>query len=164
MNETLGRRIAGLRKEKGMTQEELAEVLSVSPQAVSKWENDQSCPDISLLPALAEILGITVDTLLQGEKKPEVQMLPVEQRKDIKDMMFRVVVDSANGDKVRVNLPMMLVQVAMEMGLDISQVSGNDALKNLDLKKIMELVGQGIVGDLVEVESAGGDIVHIFVE
>ena len=62
--ETLGKRIAMLRKEKGLTQEQLAEKVGVSAQAVSKWENDVSCPDITLLPLLADILGVTVDELL----------------------------------------------------------------------------------------------------
>lgn len=48
MENTLGTRIAQLRKEKGYTQEDLAQMLEVSPQAVSKWENDLTCPDISL--------------------------------------------------------------------------------------------------------------------
>ena len=68
--DTLGKRIAALRREKGMTQEELAERLGVSPQAVSNWENGQSCPDISLLPRLAAIFGVTTDLLLTGERKP----------------------------------------------------------------------------------------------
>lgn len=50
MNQTLGSRIAELRRKKNMTQEELAAELGVTPQAVSKWENDLSCPDITLLP------------------------------------------------------------------------------------------------------------------
>ena len=49
----LGFTISKLRKEKGMTQEELAEKVNVSAQAVSKWENDISMPDISVLPVLA---------------------------------------------------------------------------------------------------------------
>ena len=52
MNETIGKRIAELRKSKGFTQEDLADRLNVSGQAVSKWENDQTCPDIGLLPQL----------------------------------------------------------------------------------------------------------------
>ena len=64
--ETLGRRIARLRLEKTVTQERLARELSVSPQAVSKWENDINYPDISLLPEIAHFLGVTVDELLSG--------------------------------------------------------------------------------------------------
>ena len=61
---TLGQRIAGHRKRLKMTQDTLAQEIGVTPQAVSKWENDQSCPDIVLLPRLSEIFGITADELL----------------------------------------------------------------------------------------------------
>ena len=65
-SETLGRRIARLRLTKTATQERLAKELNVSPQAVSKWENDINYPDISLLPDLARFLGVSVDELLSG--------------------------------------------------------------------------------------------------
>lgn len=65
-SETLGRRIARLRLAKTATQERLAKELNVSPQAVSKWENDINYPDISLLPDLAHFLGVSVDELLSG--------------------------------------------------------------------------------------------------
>ena len=61
--QVLSGRILALRKEKGMTQEALAEQLGLSFQAVSKWENGQSCPDIALLPVLAEIFSVSVDYL-----------------------------------------------------------------------------------------------------
>lgn len=76
-NETLGRRIARLRLEHGMTQERLAGELGVTPQAVSKWENDLSAPDISLLPALARTFGVSVDQLL-GVQPIERSIAPVE--------------------------------------------------------------------------------------
>ena len=166
MEMTIGKRIAALRREKNLKQDDLAQMLEVSPQAVSKWENDQTCPDISLLPKLAKILGVSVDELLSGkqELQPVVTLVPEDQRKDIKDMVLRIVVDSADGDKVRVNLPMALVQLAMEMGMEMPQVSGNDALKDIDWAQVMELVRHGAMGNLVEVESADGDIVRIFVE
>lgn len=65
-SETLGRRIARLRLARTATQERLAKELNVSPQAVSKWENDINYPDISLLPDLARFLGVSVDELLSG--------------------------------------------------------------------------------------------------
>ena len=166
MEMTIGKRIAALRREKNLKQDDLAQMLEVSPQAISKWENDQTCPDISLLPKLAKILGVSVDELLSGkqELQPVVTLVPEDQRKDIKDMMLRIVVDSADGDKMRVNLPMALVQLAMEMGMKMPQVSGNDALKDIDWAQVMELVRHGAMGNLIEVESADGDIVRIFVE
>jgi len=166
MDITIGKRIARLRKDKGLKQEDLAEMLGVSGQAVSKWENDQTCPDISLLPLLAKILGVTVDELLTGKQQmvSTVQVLPEDQRKNIKDMLLRIVVDSADGDKVRINLPMALVQVAMDCGMEMPQVSGNDALRHIDWNQIMVMISQGVIGNLVEVESSDGDIVRIFVE
>ena len=165
MDMTIGKRIAHLRKEKGLTQEELAQHMGISPQAVSKWENDQTCPDISALPKLARLFGVTVDELLEGkEALPAVRMLPPEQRKDIKDMLLRITVDSAEGDKVRVNLPMALMEIAMEIGMEMPQINGNDALKGIDMKKVLEMVRLGFVGNLVEVDSADGDRVRIFVE
>ncbi|MBP3654034.1 MAG: helix-turn-helix transcriptional regulator [Oscillospiraceae bacterium] len=164
MEQTIGKRIAQLRKDKGMTQEDLAQRMGVSPQAVSKWENDNACPDISLLPLLAKQLDVSVDELLSGKTAPAVTIVPEEQRKDLKDLMLRVVVDTEKGDKVRVNLPMSLVQVALDMGLELPQLSGNEALKNIDLQQIVNLVRHGAVGNLVDVETSDGVTVHIFVE
>ena len=76
MNQTLGNRIAETRRAKSMTQEELAERLGISAQAVSKWENDVSCPDISLLPTLARELGLTLDELLTGKQPAPVTLPP----------------------------------------------------------------------------------------
>ena len=169
MNTTIGKRIASLRKEKGLSQEELAGMLGLSGQAVSKWENDQTCPDISLLPQLANILEVSVDELLSGKQEivPLVQILPQDQRKDLKDMILRVSIDSAKGDKVRVNLPLSLVQIAIDTGLELPQISGNnafDAFKHIDWNQVLAMISQGAIGNLVEVESADGDTVRIFVE
>ena len=166
MNVTLGKRIADLRREKGFKQDELAEKLGISPQAVSKWENDQTCPDISLLPSLAKILGVSIDELLSGKKEeaPEVKILPESERKDIKNMILRIVASAKDGDVARINLPLGLIEVAMESGMDLSQFAGNEALKTIDLNKIMDMIRQGAIGNLIEVESADGDSVKRFVE
>ncbi len=66
-----GRFIYELRKEKGLTQKELAEKLNVTDKAVSKWETGKCAPDISLLVSLSEILGVSVIEILQGEKIKE---------------------------------------------------------------------------------------------
>lgn len=164
MNETIGNRISKHRREKGMTQEELAEKLGVSSQAVSKWENDQSCPDISLLPTLCRIFGISTDELLTG-RNDEVRMIPAEQRKSLDELILRIRVNSTAGDKVKVNLPMSLVKVCLELGISVApQMTGIEGLQNLDLGKIMELAERGMIGKLVEVESANGDTVEIVVE
>lgn len=78
-SETLGRRIARLRLARTATQERLAKELNVSPQAVSKWENDINYPDISLLPDLARFLGVSVDELLSGASASAQESFAVQE-------------------------------------------------------------------------------------
>lgn len=85
MEQTLGKRIVQHRKRLGLTQDQLAEKLGVTAQAVSKWENDQSCPDISMLPKLAEIFGITTDMLLGSTPEPPVYQAEVVDAREEKD-------------------------------------------------------------------------------
>ena len=116
MSETFGQRIQRLRKQKGLTQEDIAKRITISPQAVSKWENDASSPDITMIGDLADILGVSVDELLGREpsekEEPEkeihdeddpVKPEPEEVRDD------RVVIDdkgihlqSEDGDTVEI--------------------------------------------------------------
>ena len=68
----IGKNIAESRKKRGLTQEELGAMLGVTNQAVSKWENRTSLPDITLLPAIAEALGVTLNDLYGiAERKPQ---------------------------------------------------------------------------------------------
>ena len=78
----MGARIARYRKENGLTQEALAKRLGVTNQAVSKWEGDVCCPDIQLLPALADALGLSLDALFGRETpEPPKEERPVEEAK-----------------------------------------------------------------------------------
>ena len=70
---TMGAFIAALRKASGMTQKELAEKLNVSDKSVSRWERDDGAPDLSVIPVIAEIFGVTCDELLRGERRTETQ-------------------------------------------------------------------------------------------
>lgn len=69
---TLGNKIAYYRKNLNITQDALAQQLGVTNQAVSKWESDQCCPDVTLLPKLADIFGITIDELFGRESQTEI--------------------------------------------------------------------------------------------
>ena len=84
MEQTLGKRIMEHRKALGLTQDQLAEKLGVTAQAVSKWENDQSCPDITMLPKLADIFGITTDALLgiPSQKVHEAEVVDDDDEED----------------------------------------------------------------------------------
>ena len=70
---TLGSFISALRRAQGLTQQEVADRLAVSNKAVSRWERDEAMPDILLLPAIADLFGVTVDELLRGERMRETQ-------------------------------------------------------------------------------------------
>lgn len=83
---SIGSFIAALRKAKGLTQRELAEKLNVSDKAVSRWEREESLPDLSLIPAIAEIFGVTADELLRGERMKEGESLPRAEEKSEKQL------------------------------------------------------------------------------
>lgn len=68
--EKIGMLIRQLRRERGMTQAQLAEVLHVSDKAISKWERGAGCPDVSLVPALSRFFGVTAENLLNGSIRP----------------------------------------------------------------------------------------------
>lgn len=163
MKETFGQRFLKLRKARNLTQEDIAKKLNISAQAVSKWENDISSPDISLLPEIASIFNITIDELL-GKEINKTEVLPEEKRKDINSMMLYINILSADGDKVKVNLPMSLIIACVNSGINISNISSNNKLNEIDFSQIIALVEQGVVGKLVEIESKDGDTLVISVE
>ena len=68
---TIGKFISALRRANGMTQKQLGEKLYVSDKTVSRWEREECTPELSLIPAIAEIFGITTDELLRGERNSE---------------------------------------------------------------------------------------------
>ena len=68
-NKSIGNFLAELRKEKGLTQKEIADFLNVSDKTVSHWECDKYSPDLSVIPILAEFFGVTCDEILRGERK-----------------------------------------------------------------------------------------------
>ena len=87
--EAIGKFIAACRKEKNLTQMQLAEKLNITNRAVSKWETGKSCPDVSIMMKLCDILGITVNELLSAErismenyqKKAEENLMELKRKK-----------------------------------------------------------------------------------
>lgn len=69
-NKSMGEIISTLRREKGMTQKELADMLNITDKAVSKWERDIACPDTQTIPRLAEILGVSLEELMNAKAAP----------------------------------------------------------------------------------------------
>lgn len=160
--ETFGQRLANYRKQKSLTQNDIADKLNFSYQAISKWENDLTAPDLDSLVKLSEILDVSVDELL-GKKKKETAYDP-----SIKDNMdkaiLRIVVESSENDKVRVNLPVALLKAILNGGISNNFITGNKALEGIDLNQIIQMIDCGVVGELVSVDSKEGDHVSIFVE
>ena len=118
MKKTLGTMISELRKQHGMTQLELAEKMGVTDKAVSKWERDLSCPDINSLPTLAEILGVSVEELMQVKKEAEA---PVSKVSEILDLAPKA--------------------VAMAMGIAVTVLT---VLGELDTKSGIIMLGVGL--------------------
>ena len=163
MKETFGQRVQRLRKNLNLKQDDIANKLNVTPQAVSKWENDISAPDIQTLPLLADILRVSLDELL-GRDIPKTTIMPENNRKDINNLLLKIAIKSNDNDKVKINIPISLIKICLDSGLDLPKVNGKDTLKNIDFNQIFSLIEAGVIGRLIEIESADGDTVYVSVE
>lgn len=115
-NKSIGEMISSLRKEKGMTQNDLAKQMNVTDKAVSKWERNLSCPDINSISKLAEILGITVEDLLNAQ---------TNKRKN----------------KVKEIVNIALIGTGLAMGICIIITS---VLKQIDVNSAITILGIGM--------------------
>ena len=89
-NNRMGEFLAALRKSKGYTQQEVADTLGVSNKTVSSWETGASCPDISMLPVLAELYGVTCDELIRGKRlSGEEELSPAGRKKAMEHLLQR---------------------------------------------------------------------------
>ena len=114
---SIGETIANLRKQKGMTQSELAEKMNVTDKAVSKWERDLSCPDINTISKLADILDVSVDELLKAKKQDY-------SNNKIKDL---------------INLILKAVALAMGIGVVVLNI-----LDKIEVKSSIIMLGIGM--------------------
>ena len=87
-NNRMGEFLAALRKSKGYTQQEVADTLGVSNKTVSSWETGASCPDISMLPVLAELYDVTCDEIIRGKRLPPQEAVP-EKREKAMERLYR---------------------------------------------------------------------------
>ena len=153
MKETFGQRFTRLRKDSGLTQEYIANKFNISAQAVSKWENDISLPDITILPDLSELFGVTIDELLGKEKHVIATMLKEENKKDLNKMVLRIKVLADDNTKININIPIPLLKICIESGLELPQIKSNKTLANLDLNQIYQLIEQGFIGEIMTIEA-----------
>lgn len=154
----IGNNIAFLRKQKGITQEELANELGVSAQAVSKWENNSSCPDVSLLTSIADYFGVTVDALLRAEENSiidDVVNENTESYKVNKNKKINIRIIQQNGKENNVKVPFYFVK----LGINIGSMFG---LSKEITKKINGLLEENVT-DIVEVDTENGEHITITV-
>lgn len=114
---SIGETIANLRKQKGMTQSELAEKMNVTDKAVSKWERDLSCPDINTISKLADVLDVSVEELLKAKKQDY-------SNNKIKDL---------------INLILKAVAIAMGIGVVVLNI-----LDKIETKSSIIMLGIGV--------------------
>ena len=114
---SIGETIASFRKQKGMTQNELAEKMNVTDKAVSKWERDLSCPDINTISKLADILDVSVEELLKAKKKEDSNT----KMKDLINLIFKA--------------------IALAMGIAVVVLN---ILNQIDIKSSIIMLGIGI--------------------
>lgn len=171
MKQTFGEQLSTLRKDMGYTQDEVAVRLGVTPQAVSKWENNLSCPDIMLLPELSKLYHTSIDDLFLNEKGASSSTARIPDEETMKqagyDKMFlKAFVNSAGGDDVKVQIPIPVIQTLINIGLGIPELSNMAGLnlKQIDLKQLFHLINSGTVGELIRVDTENGDIIRIVVE
>lgn len=162
MEKTIGKKLHELRKQSGFTQDYVAERLGVSAQAVSKWENDIACPDIMTLPKIAELYGITIDELFKNEEVQSNVKYEKTEKVNENELVFRVYVDTINGDTVKVNLPYVLVKELIKVGKNVS-FTGVD-LSGVDFESIFKMVEMGVLGEIVTVKTQNGDDIRVVVE
>ncbi len=161
--DSLGSRIAKNRKEKGFTQEEFAEIMGVTAQAVSKWENDVSCPDIMLIPKIADVFGISTDELL-GKESPKPHTQEVNKGTLNSKLKLRVsILDVRNGKTapVKIAVPLSFALKVIGAGISIAGLTGNDALKNVPVNEILEIIKSGATGEIFDLTTDDGTKINI---
>lgn len=154
----IGNNIAVLRKKKGITQEELANELGVSAQAVSKWENNSSCPDVSLLTKIADYFGVSVDALLRTQEDDIVDLAEEKEDNakpdDKKNIVIKIM--QQNGKENVIKVPFKFVK----LGLNIGTMFGLDK----DISSKIVTLAESNVTDIVNIDTENGEHIEIMLD
>ncbi len=145
---TIGTFLAALRKANGMTQQEVADKLNVSNKTVSKWERDEGCPEIMMLPAIAELYSVTVDEILRGEKfsnavQQEVKSSKSEER--LKYLIEKASVKLTNSSIISI----VLGAVALLLSYTVSDIVYNYNVLWVGYVIILLLIGASVTVALI---------------
>ena len=160
---TIGENIAAFRKEKQLTQEELAEKMAVTPQAVSKWECDSSYPDVTVMQQLARVLGVTVDEILNGK-----QELPVLKQAEPEKIDRRILSIAMNtdGTTIKARFPVSMINTLLLNGLlakllfdiDADDTADDKAEAENTLQMLRSFIEEGVTGPLMQVDTNGTQV------
>ncbi len=156
---TIGQNIAEFRKERGLTQEELAEKMCVTAQAVSKWERDASYPDVTALSTLAKVLGVSVADIIEGAQSiPELKEADADV---IERRVFCIKVNAANTN-VKLQFPVTALKKMKDNGVLKQMIDDEEDYSQIS--SVLETaVEMGCVGPIMNVD--GNDMqVRISVE
>lgn len=145
---TMGTFLAALRKANGMTQQQVADKLCVSNKTVSKWERDEGCPEIMMLPAIAELYSVTVDEILRGEKfsntvQQETKNTKTEER--LKYLIEKASVKLTNSSVISI----VLGVIALLMSYTISDIVYNYNVLWVAYVIILILIGASVTVTLI---------------
>jgi len=155
----IGENIAALRRKAGLTQEDLSVKMCVTAQAVSKWENDLSFPDIENIRSMAKLFGVTVDELLNGIK--EVPVLKSDEPETVAKRILHFQVNTGEDTKIHCRIPTAVFLKAAENGT-LDKLIGEE-LENDQLEMVLEIIKSGTVGSIVSLDQ-GNTHVEIAVE
>ncbi len=111
---TIADRIQSLRKSKGMSQEELADAVGVSRQAVSKWESEQATPDLDKVIIMSDIFEVTTDYLLKG-----IEPIRTDDHKTMADVVDQKILTEKNGKRAKTALKWFLIGFGILLGIDL---------------------------------------------
>lgn len=143
---TIGMNIANRRRAAGMTQEQVAEKMNVTAQAVSKWENDQASPDADTLVRLSRLFGASVDDLLTGSNLPVVAEATPENI--AKRILHITVVNKGEGTgvpdvNVDLRIPAAVVRAA------VNTAAGAFGVDKDQIEIVNQMLESGVIGDVV---------------
>lgn len=162
----IGTNIYMLRKEKKITQTQLAEKLGVSEQAISKWENDQCAPDVSLFPIIAEFFGVSIDRIFgyhMNSYADEVKAI-IKAADDSMDTCKEIEIIS-NGLKKYPNSPDLKIYLAFSLSM-VNRMSKDDDERNKAIKKAIQLCNEVVdtCGDNNQIDNALDMLTRIYNE
>lgn len=162
---TIGQNIAEKRRMKGLTQDQVAEKVGISPQAVSKWECDQSSPDAETLVKLSRLFGTTVDDLLTGSgvKLIAADMDTIDRR------VLRISIKDEGGSFITSFPASLILHVADDNFMEKLFSNNPKARETLVplLDFIKNMIKNGVIGEIyssIEDEVNSKDQIRVFIE